>query len=370
MSRRRSKRWLPFSSLGLLPLGFVILAYHPFWPDPAYRVPADLPRRFTWGIAWHPVLSQPERFSTNAQLEAAQELGMGLLRFDVRWADLQPGPGQLARAKLPAYRAMLRDCRDRGFQAKVNLGSYPDWAIALLKRDPEAFFEQYRRYVEAVVTALGPKVDYYQLGNEFNTILDPIPAQYDARVFREAKAVIARHQALQPAWKVKTVINVCDTFYLPWKGALEGVLEEASGAIDVIGYDFYPGNYSHLNDWGAWPQISYLSELMQRYDKDGAICETGCLAFFGEGRQARWIRESTRAMLGAIARSPVKDRFLFAAYYELVDADKLPAWWLPHTEATFGLISTDGRRKPGFEALREVVTETHSVQGLPHSPGF
>lgn len=347
-----------------MPIGFVVLAYHPFWPTGTHRVPSELPRQFTWGIAWHPVDSQPARFSRGSQLDSARELGMGLMRFDVRWADLQAAPGKLDRAKLSYHQALLRESLERGFQIKVNLGSYPAWAIALLQTDPEAFFTAYRAYVDAVLTALGPEVDYYQLGNEFNTILDPIPAEHDARVFREAKAVIARHQARYPQWRVKTVINVCDTFYLPWKETLEGVLEAASPAIDVIGYDFYPGNYSHLHDWGAWPQIDYLSELMQRYDKDGAICETGCLAFFGEGRQARWIQESTRAMLGAIARSPVKDRFLFAAYYELVDADKLPAWWLPHTEATFGLVTTTGRRKPGFEALREVIAETRSAQGL------
>ncbi len=364
MHRRRSKRWL-FSSLGVLPLGFMILAYHPFWPQGGRQVPPDMPRTFTWGIAWHPVESQPERLPRAAQLEAARELGMGLMRFDARWADLQKAPGELDKSALRYHQDLLRECLDRGFQVKVNLGSYPAWAIDLLKKDPEAFYVQYRRYVDAVLTALGPKVDYYQLGNEFNTILDPIPAEHDARVFREAHAVLERHRAAHPEWKVKTVINVCDTFYLPWKGTLEGVLEEASAAIDVIGYDFYPGNYSHLHDWGAWPQIGYLSDLMLRYDKDGAICETGCLAFFGEGRQARWIQESTRAMLGAIARSPAKDRFRFAAYYELVDADKLPAWWLPHTEATFGLLTTTGRRKPGFEALREVISETRSVQGLP-----
>lgn len=368
MHRKSPKRWI-FGSLGLLPISLAILAYRPFGPAAAQPVSADVPRRFTWGIAWHPVMSQPERFPPAAQLDAAKDLGMGLLRFDVRWADLQPEPGALDRRKLPYYQGLMRDCLDRGFQTKVNLGSYPAWAITLLKDDPEAFFAAYRRYVEATVEALGPQVDYYQLGNEFNTILDPIPAEHDARVFREAKAVIARYQARHPEWKVKTVINVCDTFYLPWKDTLEGVLREASAAIDVIGYDFYPGNYSHLNDWEAWPEIGYLSELMQRYDKDGAICETGCLAFLGEGRQARWIEASPRAMLRAIARSPVKDRFLFAAYYELVDADKLPAWWLPHTEATFGLITNTGRRKPGFQALREVVSETRSVQGLPKPGG-
>lgn len=367
MVRPTSKR-LIFGSFGLLPMAIAVLAYHPLWPAKAAQVPTVMPRNFTWGIAWHPVMSQPERFPPSAQLRAAKDLGLGLMRFDVRWADVQSAPGKLDRAKLPHYRALVEDCRARGFQTKVNLGSYPAWAIALLKEDPDAFFAEYRCYVDATVEALGPTVDYYQLGNEFNTILDPIPAEHDARVFKEAKAALVPHQARHPEWKVKTVINVCDTFYLPWKKTLEGVLEEASAAIDVIGYDFYPGNYSHLHDWSAWPEIGYLSELMIRYDKEGAICETGCLAFFGEGRQARWIQESTRAMLAAIAQSPVKERFLFAAYYELVDADKLPAWWLPHTEATFGLITTTGRQKPGFEALRAVISETRSAQGLSTSP--
>lgn len=349
---------------GLVPLLVWVLAYHPFWPRPPRALP-PIPQGFTWGITWHPD-SPKARLSVPAQLQLMRALNVGLSRFDVRWTDLQPTVGALDAARLPRYRALVDACNRAGLAVNVNLGTYPSWALERLKRDPEGFFRAYRRYVRAVVEALGTGVGYYQLGNEFNTVLDPIPESWDGRVFREARAEIDRYHAKHPSWRVKTVINVCDTFYLPWHAHLERVMREASAAIDVVGYDFYGGNYSHLNDWSAWPGLAYLTDVMRRYGKDGAICETGCPAFLGEGRQARWITESPRALLRAIAQSPEREHFLYAAFYELVDASELPPFY-PGTEATFGLVSQDGRLKPGFTAFKEVIADTHAAQEQPAS---
>lgn len=356
---RRS--WLPplFGVTGLL--GFYVLAYHPGWPAPTATLPADLPRDFVWGITWHPDDLRATGHDLAPQQRALDDLGVGLERFDVRWSELEPQEGAFRRDDLPFFHEVVARARAHGRQVKVNLGSYPPWAIAKLHHDPEGFFAAYRHYLEEVIPALGTGVDYFQLGNEFNTVLDPIPAEWDGRVFREAHAVLAPLRRAHPGWHVKTVINACDSFHLPWKHLLERALDEASDSIDVIGYDFYPGNYSQLADWGAWSSIRYLSELMRRYDKDGAICETGCLAFFGEARQARWVAESPRAMLRAIARSPMRARFRFAAFYELGDAPRLPLL-MPHTEATFGLMTAEGRRKAGFEAFRQVVAQTRALQ--------
>lgn len=354
------RSWLPLALTGGGLLAFVWLGYHPGWPTPRMPLPV-MPEGFRWGITWHPDALRATGRSLAPQLQALDELGVGLERLDVRWSELEPEPGRFRSEELPFYRALVARAVAHGRQVKLNLGSYPPWALAQLRSEPEAFFASYQAYVTRVVRAMGPAVRYYQLGNEFNTVLDPIPAALDARVCRTAHAVIDAEQARHPGWQVSTVLNACDTFHLPWKGHLEAVLEAASEAIDVIGYDSYPGNYGQLADWGAWPQIRYLGELMARYDKDGAICETGCLSAFGERRQARWIQESPRALLAAIARSPVRARFRFAVFYELADAPQLP-FLMPYTEATFGLMSPEGRRKPGFAAFRALVAETRQAQ--------
>lgn len=344
--------------LGGLAIGSVwMLAFHPFSAPPSDPPPPESLPNFTWGIAWHPDRLQQHGQAYHTELSAAEKLGVGLLRFDVRWSHLHPQEGSVDDAVLPYFQELIRDARAKGFQVKVNLGSYPRWSLDLLKRDPEAFFMRYQAYVQEVVTALGPTVDYYQMGNEFNTVLDPIPAELDARIFKTARMEIDHGKERWPRWEVRTVINACDTFYLPWRGHIESVLDEASDSIDVIGYDFYPGNYSHLHDWGAWHTLGYLSRLMERYDKDGAICETGCPAFLGEDRQARWISVSTRSLLRAIAASPMRDRFRFAALYELSDDPHPTYLWPPPTEATFGLMAADGRMKAGFEAFRGVIAE-------------
>jgi hypothetical protein len=353
-------KWPRRAILGITPLAVLAtLAYHPFWPAPP-ALSTEIPRGFDWGISWHPSTEAEGAIAPIAQMDAAQSLGVSLLRFDAPWAKLQSASDvPLDATVLATLRQQVDGSLARGMKVKVNLGAYPGWAVELLKRDPEAFFVRYRVYAEAVIDALGQGVSYYQLGNEFNTILDPIPREYDARVFIEARAALEGFKARRPGWKVKTVINVCDTFSIPWHDELEGVMQAASGAIDVVGYDFYPGNYSHLHDWGAWPGLAHIEDVMRRYGKEGAVCETGCLTAFGEGRQARWTAESTRAMLNTIARSPLKDRFVFGVFYELMDPPKLPFY---PTEGTFGLMTAQGRHKPGFEAFRQVVGETRAIQ--------
>ena len=71
-------------------------------------------------------------------------------------------------------------------------------------------------------------------------------------------------------------------------------------------------------------------------------------------------------MLGAIARSPLRDRFRFAVFYELSDARE-PFFWPPPSEGSFGLLRLDGSRKPAYEAFREVVGLTRDRQaGIRH----
>ncbi|GEM_PF-1521396 len=346
------------------------LIYHPFesspWPQalPAIGSPSHeaIPPELIWGVSWHPERLEDSSGGYQDQLKAVGDLGVGLIRFDVHWNRMQPTADQpIDLAGLPYFRSLITDAKSKGLQIKVNLGGYPSWAVKLANETPDDFFSRYRTYVRSVVATLGSDVDYYQMGNEFNTILDPIPEPLDGRLFREARAEIDGQKAKQPGWRVKTVINVCDTFYLPWQDDLERVMEESADAIDVIGYDFYPGNYSHPHDWSAWQALQTLASVMQRYDKEGAICETGCPAFLGEGRQARWIAKSARALGQEIARSPMRDRFLFAVFYELADDPHLKAW-PPPTENSFGLIAADGRRKPGFDAFRQVIAP-HGPQG-------
>jgi hypothetical protein len=62
-------------------------------------------------------------------------------------------------------------------------------------------------------------------------------------------------------------------------------------------------------------------------------------------------------MVREIMQSPSRDRYLFAIFYELSDSFGQP-FWMPATEASFGIMAQDGRRKPGFRALQEVITET------------
>lgn len=58
-----------------------------------------------------------------------RELGMQLYRFGIEWARVEPRPGEIDRAALDTYRAMLGELRDAGIEAMITLHHFtlPAW---------------------------------------------------------------------------------------------------------------------------------------------------------------------------------------------------------------------------------------------------
>lgn len=297
-----------------------------------------------------------------AFLDLAGRLGVTLVRFDAGWKQLQAAEDRWDDACLARYGAIVRAAEARGMRVIANLDDYPAWALKLLAADPGRFERHWCDYVRKTALALGQAVAYYQLGNEFNSVLDPIPAAYDPRV------VLLAHGALRDAgWSGQTVINPFYGFHQlgsEWDPAIRRMLEAAAAAIDVIALDYYPGSY---NPWGNprdWRPLASLARYAKEYDKRLAIGEMGFPTFLhGEQRQVVWLRSTLTALAEEVRALGLRDRLAFVNLFELSDREHLALWelWRP-TEVTLGLADRTLKPKPGFYALQRMIAQHHSVR--------
>lgn len=100
--------------------------------------------------------------------DLVSSLGLSAFRFSVEWARLEPEPGRWDEEALNRYREMTRDLRRRGVEPVVTLHHFtlPLWfarAGGFERRENLALFE---RYVQKVVPALAPDVQWWVTINE------------------------------------------------------------------------------------------------------------------------------------------------------------------------------------------------------------
>ena len=331
-----------------------------WWASMALEV-ADanfIPFSATW--SWSVNLGKLKPSFLAPCLDAVSILGAELVRFDADWRDLEPEEGSWSSAQLQWYHTLMEGVRQKGLKAIANLDGYPPWALRELSSHPDRFFNHWHRAVHRMASILGPEVAYYQLGNEFNTILDPIPAKYDGNVMRIARQALDEVFSEHPSWTARTVINPFfgfNHFGSEWDGALRQVLDEAADAIDVLALDYYPGSYTPFVRPSDWSPLANLAQYANEYQKELAVGELGYPTFpWGENRQAAWLKITLDALNREVDRLKIRKRFAFVNIFELMDRSHLDWWelWRP-TETSLGIIDTHFRPKRGYWVLREII---------------
>lgn len=358
-------------------IGFALAAPF-FWALEGMASPSRLPRAelaypWAWSVNLN-IRSMTEDFlGYPPYLDLAAALGANLIRFDIYWKDLEPEPTMWLDNRLAWRVGIVKAARQRKLGVIVNLCGYPRWALSLAASDPDRFFEAWRRYVGRVAGACEDLVAYYQLDNEFNTVLDPLPQDLDARVFLEGSRALDNLGVRYPAGGARTVVNAFYGFNhigSDWPGALERVLPVASSAIDVLALDDYPGSYAFWNapSTRAWKApLELLASYARRYDMLLAVGETGCPSYLlGQDRQAAWYVRAMASLARDVRDLDLSSRFTYVNLFELVDRPPLELWefWRP-TEVTLGLAGRDLVPKQAFYELHRMM----APGGLPASVG-
>jgi len=136
---------------------------------------------------------------------------------------------------------------------------------------------QYAKVVASVLRRLEYEpwnlVAYYQLGNEQNHFIDPVPDQFDA-AFIEA---LGRGVNDGDPGRYKIVNAFAN--WPGWDSALKSWLGSAGGFIDIVAIDHYPGTWSGdpltSSSWGDWTPLDKLISIANSYGKTPVIMETG-----------------------------------------------------------------------------------------------
>merc|ERR1719188_279920 len=95
-------------------------------------------------------------------------LSLGLYRFGIEWARVEPVDGTYSWAAIEHYRLLLLYCKEKGLQTMVTLHHFtqPMWFTSTGGFAKRA--DRFARYVGFLVSELGSLIDYACTINEIN----------------------------------------------------------------------------------------------------------------------------------------------------------------------------------------------------------
>jgi beta-glucosidase/6-phospho-beta-glucosidase/beta-galactosidase len=327
----------------------------PQWPKlaPAHRYPPSQSRGM---ITYHPWYHQFRPSIANQCLAEAAELRAGYIRIDIRWKDLIPDGRKVDEAAWDWYQSYLQVAHDwYGLEPVIVLSNPP---AAVFQYSLDMRLALWTRYVDEVAHRAGDLCKVYQVLNEPNNpVFRIFPTRNTATAIVSAATAIRRRN---PAAKI--TINILVDLW-GWESALTKILQESGSAIDIIGFDYYPGTWtvstrSDSSNWNRFVDLlvrSRKSSSSSLHRRPVAIMETGYAtnlqAFRNENQQVRYLRTLEMAMTRLDAQVG-HEGLILMGIHELSDSDT-SAFFDP--EAHFGLLTSDTlRRKTGFEVARRI----------------
>ena len=292
-------------------------------------------------------------------LDRVTEAGLGWVRIDLVWADVEPKRGV---EKWKVYDELVAAARARGLEVLAIVAYTPAWAtdgpvIAGVPRDPrdwsgfcERAARRYRGQVAAWEIWNEPNLPRFWAGSR---------AEYIEKILLPAARALRVGDADALVGGPGLAHHVVDG--RDWHGWLLDVLAAAGEVLDFLSHHAYDlddpagvfdrleADTPHGGDPARWGEAEpSLREVLAeaRFDRPVWLTETGWVTTrIDESRQALHYQRFLDLWLGggAPAVSPAK-----VFFYELQDD---PDPQVPK----FGLLRASGRKKPAFQALRDFI---------------
>ncbi len=218
---------------------------------------------------------------------------------------------------------------------KINKGYIKDHTVyvkplpqtlSLLQQDTNILSVICEEYMEPVIEGaywyafmvsyyLGNKVTYYQLGNELNHFVDPMPSEYDTAYIESLANGVDMGESYRDS-NYLTIINVFADI-TGWENTLRDWLTLSSEEIDIIAIDHYPGTWTltYFNDWSP---LDSLIQMAQEYNKMPAIMETGYPSS-GYGHTEEGQKYYIDVAFDAIVQKTQNNYIAFLSWYMLWD---------------------------------------------------
>ena len=316
-----------------------------------------------WAIAMHLSeikITNDDWNETNnsfySALDKIERLGVYYIRSDFILEDLIYENGTLKTHIIQRYKWMVNYSYDRGigFIVILNIrdeGSDASWMYEKYheKDVKNEFWDFWAMYCEMIGREFGDKVDYYQMLNEENNV-NPDPMGYSLSKLElkdEYKAFeIADKNLAKGDNNYRTIVNA---IIVPgWRIRLSLWCINAGDYIDVLAIDWYPGtDYKPLTTPDDWRQLKTLIRIMNLYDKDGAIMETGWPG--SDEKQVKFVSQAlseVREIVSENNNNPKNQRILMGCWYELKDGG-----------SRFGAVDSTYQEKMVFEELTSQIEE-------------
>jgi beta-glucosidase len=333
-------------------------------------------------------------------LAAIKSLGVTHYRFGIEWARIEPVPGVYNDKALEHYVELVKKTKAMGLTPVVCLWhfTFPSWTTDLSHAELNGWLhpktqERWQPYVEHVVRALAPYVEYYAPQNEPNAqalaayVVGSFPPgskyKFDlfdkqisaaARAFNQASVVIKR---LKPKATVITIQNIIywekapwDIFDFFWRKAEAynfAHLDLVRDHADWIGFNYYyklrasPFPNQRLEYPEGLEEMIHV--LGDRFKKPVLITENG-VADSGDEVRSRYLRTHIEAVLRAAGKGADVRGYFF---WSLIDNFE----WAYGYKEKFGLFSMADDRtlkpKPSVEVYKKFVRENRSLELIQKS---
>ena len=295
-------------------------------------------------------------------LDAVAATGAGWIRIDVDWSRIERSEDDYDWS---APDAVIAAARERDLEVLALLTYTPDWARPQDTTDkhPPSDPEDFARFATEAVARYRPLgVSTWEVWNEPNSerfwSTGPDPERYGELLVAASQAIRRADPAatvitggLAPARDIEGV-ELSPATYLT--GLLDAVPGWAFDGVAVHPYS-YPAFPSDRQDWNTFAALPSLRQfLVDRGHDTTPIWLTEYGAPTGDHERAVSPQRQAKLVLDAVRTA---DRWHWVGPLFLYSHRDIPGGANEDPEANFGLRHADGRSKPAWPALTELLTD-------------
>lgn len=304
-----------------------------------------------WNHSWNNY-----KYSSNRDLEKSvslmQEAGVGWVRIDFLWSDIEPQEGKFDFTK---YDCIVQLLRSKGIHILGILHYSTDWASACGKWNcPPSENKFFVNYVAQVVRRYKDQVKYWELWNEPDS-----PTYWKEQDGLKSYCVLLKEVYIA-AKQIDPECKILNGGIANGASSINHLYDNgAKDYFDILNIHFFqnPLNPGSIKAVASYPKLAY--KIMQRNgdgDKKIWITEIGCPGVKRglsvdnwwmdknptDNKQAKWLKDVYTELL----KNPHVEKVFWAFFRDTKNH------WNNGVDY-FGLVRWDFSRKPSFYAYQE-----------------
>jgi hypothetical protein len=284
-------------------------------------------------------------------IDKAADAGVSYIRTDFPWNAFQPDPDVWDGAVVTYFQTVRDMAKTRGIDLIAILKGPEPWWI-----NSDNVYDKFYAFCAGIGARFdGGSIPYFQIMNEPN--LESNIGDQNILVPRCYEGLLAAGALDEFTHKseFKTIGNLFVQLF--WDTFMRNWLTATGRSLDIIAIDYYPETNNPFNNCNDWAPLDTLFQIMQDFDREGAIMETG---YANRDYGGNWREDTSQDFYITCALPVIYDKgsshnaafptipLLMANWYELFDHST--GGLLPLD--TYGLVHSDLTNKVGYANFR------------------